>query len=56
MSLLDLSKLLFPTRGGLLPKGSIFLIDRVPCQLSAFFDLSFEEPIQHANNSLSWSV
>jgi hypothetical protein len=30
----------------LLPKGSVFLIDRMPCKLSAFFNLSFEERLQ----------
>jgi hypothetical protein len=50
MNLLDLSKLLFPTRGGLLPKGLVFLIDRMPCKLSAFFNLSLEEPIQHRSS------
>ena len=29
-NLLDLPKLRFPTRAGLLPKGSVFPIDRVP--------------------------
>jgi hypothetical protein len=46
MNLLHLSNLLFPTRSSLLPKGSVFLVDRVPCKLSTFFHLSFEEPIQ----------
>ena len=54
MNLLNLSKLLFPARSGLLPKGPVFLVDRVPRKLLAFFNLSFEERIQHSNNSLSW--
>jgi hypothetical protein len=29
-ALFDLSKRAFPTLGGLLPKGSIFIIDRMP--------------------------
>jgi hypothetical protein len=45
------SKLLFPTRSYLLPKGSVFLIDRMPYKLSAFFNLSLEEPIRHSTNS-----
>ncbi len=53
MNLLNLSKLLFPARSGLLPKGPVFLVE-VPRKLLAFFNLSFEERIQHSNNSLSW--
>jgi len=30
----------------LLPKSLVFLIDRMPCELSAFFDLPLEELIQ----------
>jgi hypothetical protein len=36
-------QLLFPARSGLLPKLSVVLIDRVPCQLSAFLNLPFEK-------------
>jgi hypothetical protein len=49
LSVLHNSKLFFPTRSCLLPKGSVFLIDRMPCKLSAFFNLSFEERLQRSN-------
>jgi hypothetical protein len=39
-------KLLFPARSRVLPKSAVFLIDRMPRQLAAFFNLSFEELIQ----------
>ena len=41
MNLLDLSKLLFPTRGGLLLKGLVFLIDRMPCKLLGILQFVF---------------
>jgi len=44
-----LINLCFPTFSGVQPKSSVFIIDRMPCQLAAFFDLSLEENffVQH---------
>jgi hypothetical protein len=42
-NLFEPANLFFPAFGGLLPECSVILIDRPPCQLSAFFGLSLEK-------------
>ena len=42
-SLVELAKPPFPTIADLLPEFLVVLIDRMPCQFSAFFNLSLEE-------------
>jgi hypothetical protein len=48
MNFLEISKLLFPTVRGLVPKGSVVAID-APCKFLTFLDLSFEKSIQYLN-------
>ncbi len=50
MSVLEHSKLLFPACGRLLPKRAVVFIDRMLCELSAFFNLFLEKQVQRWNS------